>query len=148
MLGGILSRRVREEVVSAYRALLRGRWTAVDDTDVRRMLEALLAAVGGGDIILFEERLVGSSVRRNVDEEIAQAATQRLSREETTWVSILLVDDADPPQPVPGVRYTIELPDGATREGRLDRLGRARIDGIDPGTCKVSFQDLDGRDWS
>jgi hypothetical protein len=29
----------------------------------------------------------------------------------------------------------------------LDSEGRARVDGIDPGTCKVSFPDRDAKDW-
>lgn len=67
--------------------------------------------------------------------------------EETTWIAIRLVDEADPSRPVPHVRYRITLPDGAAREGRVDAAGYARVDGIDPGTCKVTFPDLDGRDW-
>ena len=50
-------------------------------------------------------------------------------------------------KPVPGVRYTVKLPDGSERSGRLDRNGFARISGIDPGTCEVSFPDLHGPEW-
>lgn len=68
-------------------------------------------------------------------------------REEKTWVAIGLVTDDDPPRPVPSKRYRIELPDGSVIEGSLDGNGLARITGIDPGDCKVSFPDLDAKDW-
>ncbi len=31
--------------------------------------------------------------------------------------------------------------------GYLDSNGRARIDGIDPGVCEVSFPDIDANEW-
>jgi hypothetical protein len=69
------------------------------------------------------------------------------AREEKTWFGIELVDDDDPPKPVPFKRYRVELPDGATREGMLDENGRARITGLDPGNCTVTFPDFHGEDW-
>ena len=48
---------------------------------------------------------------------------------------------------VPGEAYQIELPDGATSEGTLDSQGRARVDGIDPGNCKISFPNIDKKSW-
>ena len=68
--------------------------------------------------------------------------------EQKTWIAIELMDDSDPPRPVPFERYRIELPDQSTREGMLDANGQARVSGFDPGTCKVSFPQLDGADWS
>ena len=32
-------------------------------------------------------------------------------------------------------------------EGALDGKGQARIEGIDPGTCKVLFPNRDAKDW-
>ena len=62
------------------------------------------------------------------------------------WIEIELIDDKG--KPVPGERYRITLPDGTTlAEGTLDAKGRARVDGIDPGTCKVTFPDLDAPTW-
>jgi hypothetical protein len=81
------------------------------------------------------------------EEEAEPPTPRREVREETTWVRIVLVDDSDPPQPVPFKRYVIELPDGSVREGRLDANGAAALTGIDPGVCEVSFPDFDARDW-
>jgi type VI secretion system secreted protein VgrG len=62
------------------------------------------------------------------------------------WIEIELIDQQG--KPVPGEHYRITLPDGTTlAEGRLDDKGRARVDGIDPGTCKVTFPELDRTTW-
>ena len=63
-----------------------------------------------------------------------------------SWIEIELVDDDN--EPVPGEPYRITLPDGETAaEGTLDDKGFARVDGIDPGTCKVTFPELDKDAW-
>jgi hypothetical protein len=63
----------------------------------------------------------------------------------TSWVEIELLDDHG--KPVPGEQYLITLPDGTDVEGTLDSNGRARVDGIDPGTCKITFPTIDKRCW-
>jgi hypothetical protein len=62
-----------------------------------------------------------------------------------TWIAIALVDEHG--KPVPREPYRIELPDGSVLEGRLDAKGRARQQGIDPGTCKISFPQLEAAWW-
>jgi hypothetical protein len=39
-------------------------------------------------------------------------------------------------------RYVLHLPDGSTKEGRLDARGKAREEGIPPGHVKVEFPDM------
>jgi hypothetical protein len=65
--------------------------------------------------------------------------------EKKTWVAIELLDDKG--IPVGAEPYSILLPDGSTQSGTLDAQGRARVDGIDPGTCEVSFPRIDQREW-
>jgi hypothetical protein len=89
------------------------------------------------------EKLTTSSV----DKEPEKPAEQARPVEKKTFIAIELVDDDSPPKPVPFKRYRIELPDHSIREGMLDANGRARIDGIDPGTCKVSFPSFHADDW-
>ena len=63
-----------------------------------------------------------------------------------TWIEIELVDMRK--NPLPGEAYRITLPDGETvAEGTLDEKGVARVDGIEPGTCKITFPDLDKDAW-
>jgi type VI secretion system secreted protein VgrG len=63
-----------------------------------------------------------------------------------TWIEIVLKDADD--QPVAGERYRVITPDGKVREGHLGSDGRARVEGIVPGECQVTFPDLDQDDWS
>jgi len=62
-----------------------------------------------------------------------------------TWVAVELVDEEDAPMMFE--RYTIKLPDGTTQEGRLDGNGRVRFNGIDPGTCEITFPDFHSKEW-
>jgi hypothetical protein len=61
------------------------------------------------------------------------------------WIEIELVDEKN--QPVSGEEYRIELTDGSVAEGTLDSQGKARHDGIPPGSCKVTFPNLDKEAW-
>ena len=62
-----------------------------------------------------------------------------------SWVEIKLVDEQG--NPVPGEKYLITVPDGTDVEGTLDSNGEARVEGIDPGNCKITFPELDKRTW-
>ncbi len=64
---------------------------------------------------------------------------------EATWVALRMVDSVG--DPVKGMKFKIELPDGATQEGALDGDGLAKIQSTKPGSCKVFFPDLDAGDW-
>ncbi|MFZ5764396.1 MAG: hypothetical protein ACOY4H_02225 [Thermodesulfobacteriota bacterium] len=66
-------------------------------------------------------------------------------KEEKSWIEIELVDEED--NPVPGEKYKITLPDGRVAQGTLDENGFARIEGIEPGTCKITFPALDKEAW-
>jgi type VI secretion system secreted protein VgrG len=62
------------------------------------------------------------------------------------YIEIKLVDNAG--KPVPGEPYKVTLPDGTTvADGTLDDKGHARVDNIDPGSCKVTFPNLDKDAW-
>jgi hypothetical protein len=62
-----------------------------------------------------------------------------------TWIEIRLLDDND--QPVAGAAYRVVLPDSSIQEGVLDTSGRARYERIVPGSCIVSFPEIDAREW-
>jgi hypothetical protein len=67
-------------------------------------------------------------------------------KKKKSWIEIEMVDEDK--KPVPGEAYRITMPDGETvAEGTLDGKGFARVDGIDPGTCKITFPELDKDAW-
>ena len=75
----------------------------------------------------------------------SQPPPTTISPDKTHWISIELVDEKG--RPVKGEDYRITLPDGSVVEGMLNSRGRDRINGIDAGTCKVSFPNRDTKDW-
>lgn len=79
------------------------------------------------------------------DEEAAKEEKGTQEPEEEHWIEIELLDDDG--KPVSGERYFVELPDGSQLSGRTDGQGRARVQGVDPGTAKVSFPDLDKKSY-
>jgi len=50
--------------------------------------------------------------------------------------------------PISDVKYEVSLPSGGIRKGVTDKEGKVKLTGIDPGTCKVSFPDLDADEWN
>lgn len=67
------------------------------------------------------------------------------NKKKKDWIEINLVDEMG--QPVPGERYKIKLPDGTVSEGTLDDKGHARVAGIDPGSCDITFPDREKDAW-
>lgn len=123
-----------------------------------QLAELLARRLAAGDLLLREEPYL-DSVRAEAPPPAAAAAptpaeAEAAAKEERQtppvtaadmqpahWLEIRLVDDAG--QPRAGERFFVELPDGSTRAGRLGSDGTARIEGVEPGTAKVSFPDLD-----
>ena len=63
----------------------------------------------------------------------------------TAWLGIELIDRKK--RPVPGAAWDVLLPNGQTVSGILDRNGKTRLEGIDPGECTVTFPALDQREF-
>ena len=71
---------------------------------------------------------------------------QEEDKPKKSWIEIMLVDMDG--KPMPGVRYRITPPGGGEpQEGTLNELGQAGYYQIEPGTCKVTFPDLDADNW-
>jgi len=63
-----------------------------------------------------------------------------------SWIEIQLLGEDD--SPIPNEAYEIRLPGGELVTGTLDGTGTVRIDGIPPGTCRISFPNLDKDAWT
>jgi hypothetical protein len=108
------------------------------------LLRETLEAAAQSGLLQFEEVVPADwNLPKAEDKPVAQdQAPQPIVDEVTTWIDIELKDDEG--KPVKNARYSILLPNGTTRTGRLDDNGKAREDGLDPGTCTVSFPDFEG----
>jgi len=62
-----------------------------------------------------------------------------------TWIAIELIGEDE--QPIPGMAYTVTLPGGTVREGKLDDKGSIVFMEVPPGLCKVTFPELDKEAW-
>jgi type VI secretion system secreted protein VgrG len=72
-------------------------------------------------------------------------ATPAEKEQKSSWIEIEMVDADD--HPVPGEPYRITLSDESVIEGTLDEKGCARIEGIEPGSCQITFPNLDKEAW-
>jgi hypothetical protein len=61
------------------------------------------------------------------------------------WFEIELVDKDN--KPIAGELYRITFADGKPIEGRLDEKGVARLKDINPGSCQITFPNLDKGAW-
>jgi hypothetical protein len=126
--------------------------TRLRGPDIHRYIKPeLLEAFRRGDLLFKREAHLGiiPTAREkpvtppDSDEPSAPPPSAPIAKK--TWVEIELVDEQD--NPVPNERFRLEWPDGTTRTGTLGENGKARITGIDPGACKVSFPDFDASEW-
>ena len=62
-----------------------------------------------------------------------------------SWIEIEIVFDDGTPF---AGNCVVELPGGVRTEGAPDNEGLIRMENLDPGSCKVSFPDLDAAVWN
>jgi hypothetical protein len=120
--------------------------TAVDPADPTKALDADVADPGTVEEIKAEQIKSKSGKYGSVESQPhKEPATNEEKEKKTSWIEIKLVDEEG--LPVPGERYRVTLPDETVAEGTLDGKGFARVDGFEPGGCKVTFPDLDKDSW-
>ncbi len=61
------------------------------------------------------------------------------------WVAIEVVDTDG--KPVAMLRFKVTGPDGVEHTGLTDSKGAARVDGLTPGECTITFPDLHAGEW-
>jgi hypothetical protein len=120
-----------------------------DDGDVGSTGDDGSSDDGGGALIVSEndaDQSFGlSDVGTNVQDCSSGASSSQISPDKKHWVEIALVDQEN--HPVAGVAYRITVPGGTVVEGGTDAKGRGRVDGIDAGTCRITFPVLDKDVW-
>lgn len=64
---------------------------------------------------------------------------------ELSWIELELIGMDD--KPVTGELYEITVPDGRVYRGSTDQNGKGRVEGFEPGSCKITFPNLDQDAW-
>ena len=121
--------------------------SVVSPADAQQALEADKANPGEVEAVKAEQKQTQSgkygsqSLKPNKPPESDEEREKKKS-----WIEFEMVDGDN--KPVTGVAYRVTLPDGETvTEGTLDEKGSARIEGIAPGSCKITFPKLDQGAW-
>jgi hypothetical protein len=96
----------------------------------------------GGSVVTFPQRDRRDWEGRTVV--VPEGELGALPPPRKSWVEIELVDEAG--APVAGEPYLVLEGDRPVARGKLDAEGRARVESISPGTCRVLFPARDGRD--
>ncbi len=120
---------------------------AVSPAEPKEAKEADMADPGEVEKIKAEQRKTQTGKYGSVQiKPNKPPKTKEEKAKKKSWIEIELKNKKD--RPVPGEPYRITLPDGQTvAEGTLDEKGFARVEGIDPGTCKVTFPNLEKQAW-
>jgi type VI secretion system secreted protein VgrG len=72
--------------------------------------------------------------------------TEEEEQKKTSWIAIKVVDEEG--FPVAGEPYKVILPDETVAEGTTDDKGCARVNGIEPGSCTITFPKRDASAWT
>lgn len=68
------------------------------------------------------------------------------AEEKKSWIEVEMVYESNG-KPVPGVFFEVTLPDDTIASGTTDENGIGRVEGFDPGNCKITFPYLDKEAW-
>ena len=108
-----------------------------------RHARVLPVAFQSGAWVLIRAASGGAPPPQEKTESVADQL--RLAKIVKTWVEMEVVNELG--EPVSGHPYICMLPDGTIRDGTLDKKGRVRFDGIDPGNCAFSLTSLSPDSW-
>ena len=115
--------------------------SAVTPTDPQQAQEADKADPGEVEKIKAEQRQTETGKYGSAKTKPAKPDKDK----KKSWIEIEMVDEAD--NPVIGMAYRVTLSDNTVAEGTLNEKGVGRIEGIDPGNCKITFPRLDQDAW-
>jgi len=86
----------------------------------------------------------GESREYNSDDDATNG--HKPDKDKKSWIELEMVYESNG-KPVAGVPFEMKLPDGTTASGTTDEKGVARVEGIDPGSCQITFPYLDKEAW-
>jgi hypothetical protein len=109
---------------------------------------ALRRQIDRGELVVVRsaERPVGARPQLESAAVIYEPSAPEDIVESHDWIEVLVEDEDE--QPVGGVAYDLELPDGSIRRGHTNQFGIARFERIPSGSCKLSLVELDTASWS
>jgi hypothetical protein len=120
--------------------------SAVAPSEPQAVLEADKADPGQVEQIKAEQRQTQTGKYGSVKTKSLKPGDDDEEKKKISWIEVEMVDEDG--KPVTGQIYKVTLSDGETvAEGTLDEKGLARIEGIEPGDCKVTFPRLDKDAW-
>jgi len=91
-------------------------------------------------LVLLRRTIRPIALAAAADTAITPSALRKLKDE--GWIEIAFVDGGG--EPVADVAFDLRLADGKSQSGKTNKGGSARLEGITPGECKVSFPNIDG----
>ena len=68
-----------------------------------------------------------------------QKPPKKEEKKKKEWIEVVVKDENG--KPIIGEKYEIELPDGFIKRGVTDMNGKVKLQGLDPGQCKITFPD-------
>ena len=112
----------------------------------KRLADKLTDRRGGAGILLMRNAPPsgGSAARPAVEAPLTTPSQARAQVATQDWIEIKI--EYTDGSPFDG-NCIVELPDGRRTEGAPDSNGVIRVDGINPGSCKLSFPQLDAAAW-
>lgn len=119
--------------------LVSGRTAAGPPGTDLQVWDRITRAIQGGKLVLYEE-VVTLPTPKSKPKPAPPPPKPEPPPKKLEWVEIVLLDEEG--VPVADEKYSIQLPDGSTREGTLDAEGKARVEEIEPGTCFVTFPEI------
>ena len=91
-------------------------------------------------LVLLRRIPIRPGYKSAVESALTPSALKKLKDE--GWIEIVFVDAGM--EPIADAEYDIKLADGGAKSGKTDKKGSARLEGIMPGECQVSFPNAEG----
>jgi hypothetical protein len=118
-----------------------------DPQDEAALVAALRRQIDRGELVFRQHprRIVDARVIEPHVPPVREPHETEDIVEGVDWIEVLVTDEQG--EPVVGVPFELELPDGSVRRGHTNRSGIARCDAIPSGSCKLTLVDLDESAW-